>query len=171
MKRFNHFYKLIKEQEEIGDPMGGDNGLQMEPNFDLPAKVVEPLAGQKEQAAPGSLDDKFKSFIEFHVQLRAFHWATESFSQHNGAGLTYEAVDETLDALVESYQGYVGRINLAGQYTILNFADINTDEWLSSIMEKIEEFRKEITYSDVQNLLDELLASVSKFKYLLSLNK
>jgi hypothetical protein len=38
-------------------------------------------------------------------------------------------------------------------------------------MEKIEELRKEITYSDVQNLLDELLASVSKFKYLLSLNK
>ena len=171
MKRFNHFYKLIKEQEEIGDPVGGDNGMEMEPSFDLPAKIVEPLAGMKDELKPGSLDDKFKSLIEFHVQLRAFHWATESFAQHNGAGLTYEAVDATLDALVESYQGYVGRINLAGQYTILNFADINTDEWLSGIMEKIGELRKEITYSDVQNLLDELLASVSKFKYLLSLNQ
>ena len=76
MKRFNHFYKLIKEQEEIGDPMGADNELEMEPNFELPAKIVEPLAGAKAESKPGSLDDKFKSFVEFHVQLRAFHWAT-----------------------------------------------------------------------------------------------
>lgn len=167
MKRFNHFYKLIKEQEEVGDPMGIDNELEMEPDFPVPAKEMQPLPGEK----GGSLDDKFKCFVEFHVQLRAFHWATESFAQHEAAGKTYESIDGILDALVESYQGYVGRINISGQYTILNFSDINTDTWLSGIMDKIEDFRKQIEYSDVLNLLDELLAAVSKFKYLLSLNK
>ena len=171
MKRFNHFYKLIKEQEEIGDPMGGDNELEMEPNFDLPAKVVEPLAGQKEQAAPGSLDDKFKSFVEFHVQLRAFHWATESFAQHNGAGLTYEAVDATLDALVESYQGYVGRIKFGGQYTLINYSDVDAFSWLGGIEEVVKSLRTQIEYPDVQNILDELQAAISKFKYLLTLKK
>ena len=92
-------------------------------------------------------------------QAHIFHWQTKgpgSFAAHMALNAYYDAIPDMVDALVESYQGYVGRINLAGQYTILNFADINTDEWLSGIMEKIEELRKEITYSDVQNLLDEL---------------
>ena len=142
-----------------------DKGTELEMDLDMTSRKTKSLVTSSD------VDDHFINLLLFQTQLKIMHWGTDSYAEHNAYGTTYGSIDEGLDTLVESYQGYVGRINLAGQYTILNFADINTDEWLSGIMEKIEELRKEITYSDVQNLLDELLASVSKFKYLLSLNK
>jgi hypothetical protein len=76
-----------------------------------------------------------------------------------------------MDTLVEAYQGYAGRIKFGGQYTMINYADVDAFAWLGGIEEMIKQLRETIEYSDVQNILDELLAAVSKFKYLLTLKK
>ena len=48
-----------------------------------------------------SADSIFRGLLEFHAQLRVFHWQTRSFSEHSGAGATYDSVDDILDKLNE----------------------------------------------------------------------
>jgi hypothetical protein len=172
MKRFQHF---LNEQEEIG-PLPGEESIEMdiEPEVEeIPVAKDRQIIVRPDQDLPkpdlASGDDHIRALVEFQVQVKAMHWATESFSQHKATCDTHAALDAALDALVESYQGYVGRIRIGGQYTILNYEDINLDSWLQGAMDHVENFRKGVTQSDVLNLLDEVLAILTKFKYLLSL--
>jgi hypothetical protein len=159
MKRFNDFINKVNEQEELDfevEPVGPVPG-------EMAAQEALPMSGED------AYNEFFHHFLEFTLQLKGFHWATESFAQHKASDETYEALGDALDTLVETMQGYIGRLNFAGQYTILNFADINTDEWIGSLVSTIGQAREAIPYSDVQNLLDELLGITEKFKYLLTL--
>ncbi len=175
MKRFQHF---LNEQEEIG-PLPGEESIEMDMDMDIEPEVEEipkkdgAIIVRQDKMLPEPKlelgDDHIRALVEFQVQVKAMHWATESFSQHKATCDTHAALDAALDALVESYQGYVGRIRIGGQYTILNYEDINLDSWLQGAMDHVENFRKGVTQSDVLNLLDEVLAILTKFKYLLSL--
>jgi len=172
MKRFQHF---LNEQEEIG-PLPGEESIEMdiEPEVEeIPVQKDRQIIVRPEQELPkpdlAEGDEHIKALVEFQVQVKAMHWATESFAQHKATCDTHAALDAALDALVESYQGYVGRIRIGGQYTILNYEDINLESWLQSAMDHVEGMRGMVKQSDILNLLDEILAIISKFKYLLSL--
>lgn len=116
-----------------------------------------------------SLDEHFVSLLVFQAQLKIMHWGTGSYAEHNAYGLTYETVDNGLDALVESYQGYHGRLDFGSQCDFISFKDVEVNSWLGSMLECLTTLRTELKESDLQNLTDELIASVSKLKYLLSL--
>jgi|LakMenEpi03Aug12_release.lakeMendotaPanAssembly.Ray.scaffolds.fasta_scaffold63128_4 hypothetical protein len=176
MKRFQHF---LKEQEEFG-PFPGEMETDIEPEveeiIDEPNqdketmdRIPAPVIKKMDSLPSSSGDDHIKSLVEFQVQVKAMHWATESFAQHKATCDTHAALDAAIDALVESYQGYVGRIRIGGQYTILNYEDIDLNSWLQSAMDHVEGLRGMVKQSDVLNLLDEILAIITKFKYLLSL--
>lgn len=172
MKRFKHF---LKEEEEMG-PFPGEESIEMdfEPEVkETPIAKDRQILVRPDQELPepdlAEGDKHIKAIVEFQVQVKAMHWATESFAQHKATCDTHEALDAALDALVESYQGYVGRIRIGGQYTILNYEDINLESWLQSAMDHVEGMRGMVKQSDILNLLDEILAIISKFKYLLSL--
>lgn len=166
MRDFIGFKKRLNEQEV---------DIDVDPN-ELPSEetdrevdtVSTQVTGEKINSL-SNVGDLVRSLVQFQAQLRAFHWATESFAQHEAAGKTYDAVDASLDAFVESHQGYYGRISLKGQIDILNYDEINADSWLTGVMNDVNSLREETDKSDLQNILDEILASVSKFKYLLSL--
>jgi hypothetical protein len=167
MKDFIGFKKRLNEQEDVD--------TDLDPN-ELPAEEtdmdVDPVSTQvsgKKIKSLSNTADLLRSLIQFQVQLRVFHWATQSFAQHEAAGKTYAAVDASLDAFVESYQGYYDRLALKGQMEILAYDEINADSWLTGVMNDVNSLRNETDKSDLQNILDEILASVSKFKYLLSL--
>lgn len=176
MKRFQSF---LREQEEIG-PFSGEFAPDIEPEVEeipsredaqIPPALLNKISklSDKESKSGSSLDEHIKSLVEFQVQVKAMHWATESFAQHKATCDIYAGLDAAMDALVESYQGYVGRIRIGGTYTILNYEDINIDPWLNSAMDHVNALRSGIEYSDVLNLLDEILALITKFKYLLTL--
>lgn len=169
MRRFQDFYKRVNEQEDINpENFQDETDLEIEP---VAPKNIEPLSKMTDTETGGSLDESFRKLLEFQMQLKGFHWGTEVYSEHNAAGLTYESVDATLDTLVEAYQGYTGRIKFGGQYTMINYSEVDAFAWLGSIEEIVKQLRETIEYSDVQNILDELLAAISKFKYLLTLKK
>lgn len=167
MRRFSDFYKQVNEQEELATVTFNDPAdLEVEPVGQANPTIKPLSAGEG-----GSLDEHFRKLLEFQIQLKGFHWGTEVYSEHQAAGLTYESIDAILDTLVEAYQGYVGRIKFAGQYTMINYADVDAFAWLNGIEDVVKILREQIEYSDVQNILDEVQASVSKFKYLLTLKK
>jgi DNA-binding ferritin-like protein len=166
MRSFIDFKHRVNEQEGMEDAESSNN------------IEIEPAAPATKEGTMSILDMNalFRSLVEFHVQLKAFHWQTKSFSEHTGAGVTYDSVDEILDTLVEAYQGYTKdeRLRFGGQLNILDYEDVNTEEWLSGVINVIEQLRESTERvfkgsSDLLNIMDELLGAVSKFKYLLTL--
>jgi hypothetical protein len=167
MRRFSDFYKKVNEQEELATVTFNDpKDLEVEPV--APSQtVIKPLSAGE----GGSLDDHFRKILEFQMQTKVFHWGTENFAEHKASCEIFDAINLTLDQLVEAYQGYVGRIKFGGQYTMINYADVDAFAWLGGIEEIVKILRTQIEYSDIQNILDEVQASISKFKYLLTLKK
>jgi hypothetical protein len=97
------------------------------------------------------------------------HWGTESYSQHKAYMKTYDSISDLLDELVESYQGYHGRIDFGNNCEFISFSDVEPNSWLKSMLECLTTLRENFKESDLQNLIDELIASVSKLMYLLTL--
>jgi DNA-binding ferritin-like protein len=170
MKSFIDFRRGLNEQEDMED-----NPSEIDTSNELEVEPVEPIS---KEGTIGILDMNalFRSLLEFHSQLRAFHWQTKSFPQHTSAGLTYDSVDDILDKLVEAYQGYMGdeRIRFGGQLNLLDYEEVNAEKWLSNIESIIKQLRESTERvfkgsSDLLNIMDELLGAVSKFKYLLTL--
>lgn len=116
-----------------------------------------------------SIDDHFVNLLVFQSQLKVMHWGTESYAEHNAYGMTYESIDEGLDALVESYQGYHGRIDFGCSCDFISFSKVQPNEWLDSMLTCLNTLRAELKESDLQNMVDELISAVSKLKYLLTL--
>jgi DNA-binding ferritin-like protein len=116
-----------------------------------------------------SLDEHFINLLLFQAQLKIMHWGTESYAQHKAYMKAYDSIDEGLDALVESYQGYHGRIDFGNSCEFISFSDVEPNSWLKTMMECLTTLRENVKESDLQNLIDELIASVSKLMYLLTL--
>jgi hypothetical protein len=167
MRRFNDFYKQVNEQEELATVTFDDpRDLEVEPVV-MKEPTIKPLS----DGEGGSLDEHFRKLLEFQMQVKLFHWGTEIHSEHIASDITYGTLNEVMDTLVEAYQGYVGRVKFGGQYTLINYADVDAFSWLGGIEEVVKNLRAQIEYTDVQNILDELQGAISKFKYLLTLKK
>jgi DNA-binding ferritin-like protein len=116
-----------------------------------------------------SLDEHFVNLLLFQAQLKIMHWGTESYAQHKAYMKAYDSIDEGLDALVESYQGYHGLIDFGSSCELISFSGVEVNSWLGSMLECLNTMRQEFKESDLQNLTDELISGVSKLKYLLTL--
>lgn len=138
-----------------------DKGTELEMDLDMITRKTKSLGS--------SVDEHFINLLLFQSQLKIMHWGTESYAEHNAFGSTYESIDGGLDALVESYQGYHGRIDFGNSCEFISFKDVECDSWLNSMLECLNSLRNELKESDLQNMVDELIAAVSKLKYLLTL--
>jgi hypothetical protein len=116
-----------------------------------------------------SIDEHFVNLLLFQAQLKIMHWGTESYAQHKAYMKAYDSVADGLDSLVESYQGYHGRIDFGNSCEFISFSDVEPNSWLKSMLECLTTLRENFKESDLQNLTDELLANVSRLMYLLTL--
>jgi hypothetical protein len=140
-----------------------EKGTELEMDLDMD------MVSRKTKSLGSSVDEHFVNLLLFQSQLKIMHWGTESYAQHNAFGSTYESIDGGLDSLVESYQGYHGRIDFGNSCEFISFKDVECDSWLNSMLECLNSLREELKESDLQNMIDELIAAVSKLKYLLTL--
>ncbi len=140
-----------------------EKGTELEMDLDMD------MVSRKTKSLGSSVDEHFVNLLLFQSQLKIMHWGTESYAQHNAFGSTYESIDSGLDSLVESYQGYHGRIDFGNSCEFISFKDVECDSWLNSMLECLNSLREELKESDLQNMIDELIAAVSKLKYLLTL--
>jgi hypothetical protein len=140
-----------------------DKGTELEMNLDMD------MVSRKTKSLGSSIDEHFVNLLLFQSQLKIMHWGTESYAQHKAYMKAYDSIDEGLDALVESYQGYHGRIDFGNSCEFISFKDVECESWLNSMLECLNSLRSELKESDLQNMIDELIAAVSKLKYLLTL--
>jgi len=108
--------------------------------------------------------------IQLQVQLKIFHWQTFSYAQHESFGEVYESLSGLIDSFVETYQGIYGRFDFAG--TQMSFANLGAVDFNAIIQENIDALTawdRYFTNTDLLNIRDEILASLNKTKYLLTL--
>jgi len=125
---------------------------------------AESLDGEKIQTA----------MLQMQKQYQIFHWQTTSFSQHKSFGKIYESLDESIDTFIETYMGKYGRVIAASKFNLemSNYSDLNfntaTDSYIEFLI-GLNDMLDEARDSDLLNTRDEILGSLNRLKYLLTL--
>lgn len=114
-------------------------------------------------------------FLTLQQQFRILHWQTKSYAQHNAYGNIYGSLDGHIDEFIETYMGKYGRVNFnsgEGNITLRNTDSLDLNSfikenilWLKSLNQKLNGEND----SDLLNIRDEVMGSLNKLKYLLSL--
>jgi DNA-binding ferritin-like protein len=121
------------------------------------------------------MDRVILNLLKLQIQLRILHWQTNSHAQHEAFGKAYESLDVLLDTLVENYQGKRGIIKFGSPATIelTNFESISIMDVLHEVTDYLStEFNNCVDVqkdTDALNIRDEILATLNKLKYLLTL--
>jgi hypothetical protein len=112
--------------------------------------------------------------IFMQQQLRIFHWQTSSYAQHEAFGEAYEALDGLIDRFVEVFQGKKGVIKSRGKF-IIELNNLSDHDPIACLDECSGFLSGDLTANldesdtDLLNIRDEMLAVLSKTKYLLRL--
>jgi len=116
-----------------------------------------------------------KDIIEFSLnvlnQVRVFHWMTTSYAQHKALGDLYEALDDNVDTLVETYMGNKDRHDMPiFQVQTAAHSDLNQlSMFLKQAYNDLKVFRGRIKITEIQNVIDELSTNINQAVYLLKL--
>jgi hypothetical protein len=114
-------------------------------------------------------------FIGMQQQFRMLHWQTKSYAKHNAYGGIYESLDGYIDEFIEIYMGKYGRVNFEsgeGTITLKNTESLDLNSfikenisWLKGLTQKLNPEND----SDLLNIRDEVMGSLNKLRYLLTL--
>ena len=118
------------------------------------------------------LSGNVKFFLELQSQLRILHWQTKSHAKHIALGDTYAALDVLIDSYVETCMGLHGRFILEDDdktLTINNLTDVDLVGMIDTVRNTLKGLEIDETDSDLLNIRDEMLASINKLSYLLTL--
>ncbi len=111
------------------------------------------------------------TFLGMLNTVKMYHWKTSSFSTHKATDELYTSLNEQIDTFVEILLGTVDRGAL-----------LNSTSLKISVCRNNDDFRRQVNQykhflvgmpssygTDVLNARDEILASLDKFLYLLTL--
>ena len=123
------------------------------------------------------IESVFIILMQFHVNLKLFHFQTKSYAAHKASDELYNTMADLIDTFLEVWQGKLGR-RLSPVHGNIKVESINSTTsmiqetklfiiYLKSAMRKKCKLTRN---TDLCNILDELTAALAKFVYLLSFN-
>ncbi len=122
-----------------------------------------------------NLSSNINFFLGLQLQFRILHWQTKGYARHKAFGKIYETLDGLVDEFVEICMGKHGRFTLDNSTDTIqmsNLTDLNIVEFLQAAKNRLIGFNNELSKekdSDLLNLRDEMLGSINKLAYLLTL--
>jgi DNA-binding ferritin-like protein len=121
-----------------------------------------------------NINSNINLFLGLQAQLRIFHWQTKGYARHNAFGVTYDTLEDLIDTFVEEAMGKYGRFTLDGETNTIqlaNLKELKPEAMLDTIISALNQFSEQFEESDTNllNLRDEMLGSINKLKYLLTL--
>jgi DNA-binding ferritin-like protein len=122
-----------------------------------------------------NLSSNVNFFLGLQLQFRILHWQTKGYARHKAFGEIYETLDDLIDEYVEVCMGKHGRFaldNSTNTIQMTNLVDLNIVEYLQTAKNRLIGFNNELSKekdSDLLNLRDEMLGSINKLAYLLTL--
>jgi len=112
--------------------------------------------------------------VQIQNQFRFLHWQTTFDAKHQAYGNVYETLDGFIDEFAEAMMGKYGRPEFPSEFSIM-FQDINAlsmqnfIDGICGFLISMTDGLDSRTDSDLLNLRDEMLATINKLKYLLTL--
>lgn len=122
-----------------------------------------------------NLDSNINFFFQTQLQLKVLHWQTKGYARHQAFGEAYESLDGLIDQFVEVCMGKHGRFVLQEENKTIqveNLPEVNIVDFLQNIKSKLVSISKELSSeadTDLLNIRDEMLATINKLAYLLTL--
>lgn len=112
--------------------------------------------------------------LGLQTQLKINHWQTKGYARHMAFGQAYDDLGLLIDAFVESAMGKYGRFVMSDDektLELVNLSEVNPKDMISTSIGVLEEFTTQIDEKDTDliNLRDEMIATLSKLQYLLTL--
>jgi len=106
-------------------------------------------------------------------QLKYYHWQTDSYSKHKALGEAYDTLNALVDDFVEILLGKYGKDLVPISINIKTESELDANSAINEIAEFLANDLSNILSekdTDLLNIRDEMLATVNKTKYLLTLN-
>jgi DNA-binding ferritin-like protein len=121
-----------------------------------------------------NISSKVKFLLEAQTQFKIMHWQTKGYARHNAFGMIYDTLSDLIDTFVEEAMGKYGRFVLEDEdktIQLQNLSEINTKAMITTIAQSLVQFTDEFDSTDTNllNVRDEMLGSVYKLSYLLTL--
>ena len=121
-----------------------------------------------------NISSKVKFLLEAQTQFKIMHWQTKGYARHNAFGMVYDTLSDLIDTFVEQSMGKYGRFVLEDDdktIQLQNLSEINTKAMITTIAQSLVQFTDEFDSTDTNllNVRDEMLGSVYKLSYLLTL--
>ena len=121
-----------------------------------------------------NISSKVKFLLEAQTQFKIMHWQTKGYARHNAFGMIYDTLSDLIDKFVEEAMGKYGRFVLEEEdktIQLQNLSEINGKAMINTIAQSLVQFTDEFDATDTNllNVRDEMLGSVYKLSYLLTL--
>lgn len=112
--------------------------------------------------------------IQVQIQFKFLHWQTYGDAKHRTYGEIYDKLGELLDEFAETMMGKYGRVEFDSEFSLMfqDISSINMQNFLDGITEFLVSMTDQLDSkydTDLLNLRDEMLGTINKSKYLLTL--
>lgn len=115
----------------------------------------------------------FLAIIEFHTAIKLYHFQTKHYGAHKASDTLHKRFGNLYDKFLEVYQGKHGRIPpIHATVTVLSLTDRNVAKYCNKFVDFLHRATKETCATrknaDLCNIVDEMVADINQFVYLLS---
>lgn len=112
--------------------------------------------------------------VQIQIQFKFLHWQTHGDAKHRTYGEVYEKLGDFIDEFAEIMMGKYGRVEFEPEFSIMfqNMGSLNLQNFLDGITEFLVGMTDQLDSrydTDLLNLRDEMLGTINKTKYLLTL--
>lgn len=103
-------------------------------------------------------------------QIKIFHLQTTIYEEHIALSNYYDKMSDLIDSFIEKRFGIEGRENIFGTINVFDYGKNKVKPYVNECLIYLKKLRTEINgYTDLENILDEMLAETNQLKYLLTL--
>ena len=118
-----------------------------------------------------------KFFFSIQINLKLYHWQTNSYARHIATDSILTKIDPLIDTFIEIYQGKFGKISPGS--TTITIRTLTDEETASDFISKSINYLNNIIEQDVNmsasdtdllNIRDEMVGLLNQTLYLFSFN-
>ena len=132
------------------------------------ARAAHASGYREDQAVNSEAIVKFMScLMQAQITLRLIHWNTTSYAEHKAVGKLYETLADLQDTCAEAYMGVYSRF---GDVPFSHAGLPGAADYVTKLGDELMSCRLELPNdSELQNIVDEIMAAIDSTQYLLTL--